>query len=96
MTYRAIYLPRMLERMSDNLLLSSLTMADVYLPPGWPPGVAPPGTDDWEPLLSWLLGLVPDLRGHTMARRHPVIFAVIAWHVLTGVVDGARDGYRTA
>jgi hypothetical protein len=30
------------------MLLSSLSMADVYLPPGWPPGVAPPGTDDWE------------------------------------------------
>jgi hypothetical protein len=31
-----------------------------------------------------------------MARRHPVILAVIARHVLTGAVDGARGGYRTA
>jgi hypothetical protein len=31
-----------------------------------------------------------------MARRHPVILAVIARHVLAGAVDGARDGYRTA
>jgi hypothetical protein len=46
--------------------------------------------------VEWLLGLVPDLRGHTMARRHPVILAVIARHVLSGAVDGARDGYRTA
>lgn len=38
--------------------------------------------------MAWLPGLVPDLRGHTMARRHPV--------VLAGAVADARDGYRTA
>ena len=39
--------------------------------------------------------VVPDLRGHTMARRHPVILAVIARHVVTGAAEGARAGYRT-
>jgi hypothetical protein len=45
-----------------------------------------------------LLGLVPDLRtGPAAVRRlHPVILAAIARHVLTGAVNGARDGYRTA
>ena len=60
------------------MLLSSLTMADVYLPPGWPPGVAPPGTEDWEATaVEFLLELVPDLRGHS-ARRYPVVLAAIA------------------
>jgi hypothetical protein len=73
-------------------------MADLHLPAGWPEGVPPPGTPDWETdATEWLLGLVPDLRtGPAMARRHPVILAAIARHVLAGAVDGARAGYRTA
>jgi hypothetical protein len=73
-------------------------MADVHVPAGWPEAVPPPGTQDWEAgATEWLLGLVPDLRtGPAAARRHPIILAAIARHVLTGAVDGARDGYRTA
>jgi hypothetical protein len=72
-------------------------MADVYVPAGWPAAVAPPGTGEFEPsAVSWLLDLVPDLRTHTMARRHPVILAAIARHVVTGAAEGARAGYRTA
>jgi hypothetical protein len=73
-------------------------MADVNVPAGWPEAVAPPGVDGWEASATeWLLGLVPDLRtGPAAARRHPVILAAIARHVLTGAADGARDGYRTA
>jgi hypothetical protein len=71
-------------------------MTDLHVPAGWPAAVPPPGTQDWESEAPWLLGLVPDLRTHTMARRHPVILATIARHVLTGAVDGARNGYRTA
>jgi hypothetical protein len=71
-------------------------MGDVYLPAGWPEAVAPPGTEDWEAsAVEWLLELVPDLRQHK-ARRYPVILAVIARHVVTGAIDGARDGYRIA
>lgn len=59
--------------------------------------MAPPGTEDWEAsAVEWLLELVPELRGHTTLRRHPVILAAIARHVATGAADGARDGYRTA
>jgi hypothetical protein len=74
-----------------------LAMADVFQPAGWPEAVAPPGSEDWEATaVSWLLDAVPDLRGHTMVRRHPVILAVIARHILTGSLDGARQGYRIA
>jgi hypothetical protein len=31
-----------------------------------------------------------------MIRRHPVALAAIARHVLTGSLEGARQGYRTA
>ena len=82
--------------MSDNGPLSPLTMADVHLPPGWPPGVAPSRTDDWEvTAVEFLLELVPDLRGHA-ARRYPVVLAAIARHTVTGAAEGARQGYRTA
>ena len=36
-----------LEFRSDDRLLSSLPMTDVYLPSGWPGAVAPPGSPDW-------------------------------------------------
>jgi hypothetical protein len=57
----------------------------------------PPGSEDWEAsAVAWLLDQVPDLRAHTMVRRHPAVLATIARHVLTGSLDGARQGYRTA
>jgi hypothetical protein len=43
-----------------------------------------------------MLDFLPDLRGHTTARRHALILAVIARHTLTGTLEGARQGYRTA
>jgi hypothetical protein len=46
--------------------------------------------------VAWLLDLVPDLRGHSVVRRHPVIMAVIARHMVTGTLEGARQGYRVA
>jgi hypothetical protein len=72
-------------------------MPDLYLPAGWPEAVAPPGAEDWEATaVAWLLDCVPDLRTRTMIRRHPVALAAIARHVLTGSLEGARQGYRTA
>jgi hypothetical protein len=59
-------------------------MGEAYLPAGWPKAVAPPGSQDWEAsAVAWLLDLVPDLRGHSAVRRHPVILAVIARHTVT-------------
>jgi hypothetical protein len=44
-------------------------MPDVYLPAGWPEGVAPPGAEDWEATaVAWLLDSVPDPRTRTMIR----------------------------
>jgi len=72
-------------------------MADVYRPAGWPEAVDPPGSEDWEAsAVEWMLSeVVPYLRGHAV-RRYPVALAVIARHVVTGSVEGARAGYRTA
>jgi hypothetical protein len=66
-----------------------------YVPPGWPPEVNPPGSEDWETTAAaWLLDLVPECRQHAAVRRHPVILAFIARHVIAGAVEGARQGYR--
>jgi hypothetical protein len=40
--------------------------------------------------------MLPGLGEHAAARRHPVVTAFIARHVLTGAVDGAREAYRSA
>ena len=67
-----------------------------YVPPDWPAGVHPPGSEGWEATaVTWLLDLVPEYRQYTMVCRHPVILASIARHLIHGSADGARDGYRT-
>lgn len=69
-----------------------------YLPPGWPTGVHPPGSDEFEQTaVTWLLEVVPpDYRLHGVLRRHPVALAVLARHHLAACVRGAREGYRSA
>jgi hypothetical protein len=69
-----------------------------YLPPGWPAGVHPPGSQDFErTAVAWLLDVVPpDYRLYGVLRRHPVALASLARHHLAACVDGARQGYRTA
>lgn len=68
-----------------------------YLPPGWPTGVHPPGSDDFEATaVAWLLEIVPpDYRLHGVLRRHPVALAAMARHHTSACVEGARAGYRT-
>jgi hypothetical protein len=68
-----------------------------YLPPGWPTGVHPPGSDDFETTaVAWLLEIVPpDYRLHGVLRRHPVALAAMARHHTSACVEGARAGYRT-
>ncbi|MFZ0167001.1 MAG: hypothetical protein WAL12_25745 [Trebonia sp.] len=68
-----------------------------YLPPGWPTGVHPPGSDDFETTaVAWLLEIVPpDYRLHGVLRRHPVALAAMARHHTAACVEGARAGYRT-
>ena len=69
-----------------------------YIPPGWPTGVHPPGSEDFEATaIAWLLDVVPpDFRLHGVLRRHPTALAAMARHHTQACVEGARDGYRTA
>jgi hypothetical protein len=69
-----------------------------YVPPGWPDGVHPPGTEDFERTAqAWLLDTVPaDYRLHGVLRRYPLALAAMAIHHTRACVAGARDGYRTA
>ena len=69
-----------------------------YVPPGWPTGVHPPGSEEFEQTaVAWLLDVVPpDYRLHGVLRRHPVALATLARHHLAACVVGAREGYRTA
>src|SRR6266567_9588750 len=69
-----------------------------YLPPGWPTGVHPPGSEGFErTAVAWLLDVVPpDYRLHGVLQRHPIALATLARHHLAACVEGARQGYRTA
>jgi len=69
-----------------------------YLPPGWPAGVHPPGSERFEQTaVAWLLDVVPpDYRLHGVLARYPVALAAMARHHVTACVEGARQGYRTA
>jgi hypothetical protein len=69
-----------------------------YMPPGWPAGVHPPGSEDFESTaIGWLLDVVPpDYRLHGVLRRYPVALAAMARYHAKACVEGAREGYRTA
>ena len=69
-----------------------------YIPPGWPAGVHPPGSEDFESTAAgWLLDVVPpDYRLHGVLRRYPVALAALARYHSRACVEGARQGYRTA
>src|SRR5271165_2227476 len=68
-----------------------------YIPPGWPAGVHPPGSDGFEATATaWLLDVVPpDYRLHGVLRRYPVALAAMARQHTAACVEGARQGYRT-
>src|SRR6202041_1560326 len=69
-----------------------------YTPPGWPAGVHPPDSEEFESTaFPWLLNLVPpDYRLHGVLRRYPVALAAMARYHTKACVEGAREGYRTA
>jgi hypothetical protein len=69
-----------------------------YVPPGWPAGVHPPGTEEFESTaVGWLLDVVPpDYRLHGVLRRYPVALAAMARQHCEACVTGARNGYRAA
>jgi hypothetical protein len=69
-----------------------------YTPPGWPAGVHPPGSEEFESTaVAWLLDVVPpDYRLHGVLRRYPVALAALARYHSKACVEGAREGYRAA
>lgn len=69
-----------------------------YLPPGWPAGVHPPGSEGFESTASdWLFEVVPpDYRLYGVLRKHPMALAAMARHHLAATIQGAREGYRMA
>ncbi len=69
-----------------------------YTPPGWPAGVHPPDSEEFESTaVTWLLDVVPpDYRLHGVLRRYPVALAALARYHTKACVEGAREGYRTA
>ena len=69
-----------------------------YVPPGWPSGVHPPGTEHFERTAqAWMLDVVPaDYRLHGVLRRYPLALAAMAIHHTKACVVGAREGYRSA
>ena len=69
-----------------------------YIPPGWPAGVHPPGSEEFESTaVGWLLDVVPpDYRLHGVLRRYPVALAALARYHSKACVEGARQGYRAA
>lgn len=69
-----------------------------FVPPGWPTGVQPPDSPDFErSAVTWLLEVIPsDYLLHGVLRRHPIALAALARHHLSASVEGARGGYRTA
>jgi hypothetical protein len=65
-----------------------------YVPPGWPSGVHPPGSEDFEATaVRWLLDVAPpDYRLYGVLRRYPIALATLAKHHLTGCMHDARQG----
>lgn len=67
---------------------------DVYVPPGWPERVRPPGASDWEATATeFLLDCCPaDYRRYRLLRRHPVVLAMFATVFVEAQVQASRDG----
>ena len=65
-------------------------------PPGWPPGVPPPGERGWEHrATAWLLDhCPPDYRLYAAWRRHPVALGWLAVRHLDAQLEAMRSAYR--
>lgn len=69
----------------------------IYVPPGWPARVRPPGAEDWEATaVAYLLDCCPpDFRAYPVLRRHPVVLARFAAEFVEGQCQTARTGLRS-
>ena len=66
----------------------------IYVPPGWPESVRPPGAPDWEATaVAYLLDRCPaDYRGYPVLRRHPVVLARFAAQFVEGQLRTSQAG----
>lgn len=66
----------------------------IYVPPGWPEAVRPPGAPDWEATaIEFLLDCCPaDYRRYPVLRRHPVVLARFAAEYVEGQLRSTRSG----
>jgi hypothetical protein len=71
---------------------------NAYVPPGWPTGVHPPGTERFEDTaVAWLLEFVPpEYRRYGVLRRYPPALARMARQHVSAAIEAARVGFRTA
>jgi hypothetical protein len=66
----------------------------VYVPPGWPAQVRPPGAPDWESTaIGFLLDCCPpDFRAYRVLRNHPVVLARFAARFVEGQHRCTQEG----
>ena len=66
----------------------------VYVPPGWPTRVRPPGAPDWESTaISFLLDCCPpDFRAYRVLRNHPIVLARFAARFVEGQHRCSQEG----
>ncbi|HSN44315.1 MAG TPA: hypothetical protein VLR88_09700 [Propionibacteriaceae bacterium] len=70
----------------------------IYVPPGWPEGVLPPGAPDWElTATAYLLDCCPaDYRGYPVLSRHPVVLARFAAEFVESQIRASRESLTRA
>ena len=66
----------------------------VYVPPGWPGAVRPPGSQGWlASAEAYLLDCCPaEYRGYQLLRRHPVVLARLAGEFVASQLAATRTG----
>ncbi|HKH56475.1 MAG TPA: hypothetical protein VKA58_13575 [Propionibacteriaceae bacterium] len=66
----------------------------VYVPPGWPAQIRPPGAPDWESTaIGFLLDCCPpDFRAYRVLRNHPVVLARFAARFVEGQHRCTQEG----
>ncbi len=65
-----------------------------HVPPGWPDGVRPAGSADWEgTAVAFLFDCCPaDFRQYAVLRRHPLVLARFAAHFVGGQARASQEG----
>lgn len=74
------------------------SMDRIYVPPGWPSQVRPPGVPGFEETAArWLLDRCPpEYRSYPVLRRHPVVLARFAALHVEGAQQAVRRGLSEA